>query len=288
MSTRLGGSGFWLTLGVCAAGLLGGVPVTHAADAARSAFQHGLDLFDQARDYAAENVSEHEEIGRRYGLAAESFATASAEGAASTEVFTNAANSYYFAGKLGEAVLYYLRALSVDPANTRAREALDHVRSGLPIQRPSGGTGTSIARSLFFWHHGLTFRMRLASFFMLFPLTFVFFAASLFRRRPFLMLGLFCLVPALALLGSIVVEAVSGSAAKKGVILVQVEGRKGDGLTYSPSHSRPFPPGTEVTIERSRSAREAAPRHNNAWVLVRLVDGSDSWVPERALERVLP
>lgn len=279
---------FFLIVGPCATELLGDVPLAHGTDTAHTAFLRGHELFNQARNYAAENASEHEEIARRYGLAAESFSTASAQGAASSEVFTNAANSYYFAGKTGEAVLYYLRALAVDPGNTRAHEALEHVRSGLPIQRPAGGTGASIARSLFFWHHGLTFRARITSFFILFPLAFAFFAASLVRRRPFLTVGLLSLVPALALLGSLLVEAFSGSAENQGVIMLQVEGRKGDGLTYSPSHSRPFPPGTEVTIEHSRNAREARPQNKRVWVLIRLVDGSDAWVPENALERVLP
>jgi tetratricopeptide (TPR) repeat protein len=288
MPARIGLLPLWFSFGVCAAGMLGGVRTAHGGDPTKEAFQHGLEQFDQARDYAAENVAEHEEIARLYALAAASFATAAAEGAASTEVFTNAANSYYFAGKLGEAVLYFLRALAVDPANTRAREALDHIRSTLPIQRPTGGTGASIARSLLFWHHGLTFKIRLTSFFMLFPLAFVFFAASLFRRRLFRTLGIVSLVPALALLGSIAVEGFSGTAGKKGVLMVQVGGRKGDGLSYSPSHSRPFPAGTEVTVEYARDATEAAPENDNAWVLVRLVDGSDSWVPEGAVERVLP
>jgi len=272
--------------------LLGGTAGISLADsiseAAQAAFDRGLLLFDEARKFAAANATRRDEITQRYELAGKSFVAAAEAGARSTEVFTNAANSFSFGGRTAEAVLYYLRALAVDPANVRAREALEHLRSGLPMKRPAAGTAASIIKSLFFWHEGLTLETRKAGFLFFFPAAFLFFAASLRRRRPFVALGVLCLVPALALLGSLLVDAVSGSLRKQGVIMVQVEGRKGDGLTYSPSHSRPFPAGTEVAIELVRTPVSESAGNEDSWALVRLLDGSESWVPERAVERVLP
>ncbi|MBI4605979.1 MAG: hypothetical protein HY721_28780 [Planctomycetes bacterium] len=264
---------------------------TGPAPGARAAFDEGLRLFREAQELARTRPSEHEEIARHYRAAAEGFVRAWKAGAATTEVFTNAANSFHFAGAAGEAVLFWRRALAVDPANRRAREALEHIRASLPIRRPSSGTGPSIARTLFFWHGSLSLRARKGAFLVLFPLAIALFAAALFRRRPFATLGTVALVPALALLASLLVDAAGRSLRDDAVVLVEVEGRRGDGLTYSPSHSRPFPPGTEVRLaglRRGGDPAKASGRPGDAWTLVELLDGSESWVPERALERVLP
>src|SRR5262245_3072518 len=70
-------------------------------------FRRGVDLFNQARVFATEHPTDRDEAARRYRQAAESFVAAWKAGAASTNVFTNIANSYFFAGALGEAVLFY-------------------------------------------------------------------------------------------------------------------------------------------------------------------------------------
>jgi len=260
-----------------------------AADAAQAAFDRGLALFQEATQFQQSSPAAYDEIARRYRGSAESFVEAWKAGAATTEVFTNAANAFHFAVDDGRAILFYRRALSVDPSNRRARDALDHLRSGLPIQKPRAGATSSIARSLFFWHEGLAFSTRKAAFLAVFPAAFAALAASLLRRKPFLGLGLALLVLGLALLGSLVASAFTGSVRNDAVVLVETTGRLGDGTMYSPSHSRPFPPGTEVTIEavRRSSAPAAEASGGESWAHVRLLDGTDSWVPERCFERVL-
>jgi tetratricopeptide (TPR) repeat protein len=258
---------------------------TQDETAARAAFDRGLALFREAQELARTRPASRDESARKHLEAAASFVAAWKVGAATTEVFTNAANAYAFAGRTGEAVLFYRRALAVDPGNRRARDALEHLRSGLPIRRQAGGAGTSIARSLFFWHEGMSFRDRRTAFVALLVGACAAFGAALFRRRPFFSLGLLFLLPALALLGSLATEAFGSSLRDDAVLLVAVEGRRGDGLTYSPSHSRPLPPGTELTC--LRTPREAA-AGGEAWVLGRLLDGSETWLPARTLEKVLP
>jgi tetratricopeptide (TPR) repeat protein len=254
-----------------------------AATGAADLFSRGNAAFDEARAHAAERPADGEGISRRYRSAAELFIAAWKAGAASTEVFTNAANAYHFAGARGEAVLFYRRALAVDPTNRRAREALEHIRSGLPIRREVGDAGASIARSLFFWHDGLGFRMRRAAFFAVYALAFAAFAVSLWRRRPFRTLGVLLLVAGLALLGSLLTDAAGGSLRDDAVVLVEVEGREGDGPMYSRSHSKPFPPGTEVRILEAR--RPAA--GGEPWLHVRLLDGSESFVPAGTVGKVI-
>jgi hypothetical protein len=257
------------------------------SDSALDRFQRGLELFNQARGYALEHPADREEASRLYRQAAASFVAAWKSGAASTKVFTNAANSYFFAGALGEAVLYYKRALSIDPANSRAKEALEHIRYTLPIRKAPSGAGASILRSLFFWHDGLPFTTRRAAFLLFYPGAFLFLALGLKKRRSFNIMGLSLLLPALFLLGSLLVDGFSGPLRKEGVILIEVEGRNGDGTMYSPSHSRPFPPGTEVTIQSVRRGARLG-GEAGAWLNVRLLDGKDSWVPEETVEKVIP
>ena len=255
-----------------------------AATSSREAFERGRQLFDAARTYQGERPADRAEFSERYRQAAEAFVAAWRAGAESTEVFTNAANCYAFAGLVGRAVLYYRRALAVDPNNRRARDGLEFLRASLPVRR-AASTSTSLLRTLFFWHDGLAFRTRRLLFFALFPAGFLFFTVAQWRRRPFFWVGVTCILPGLALLGSLLTDALSGSLARDGVLQVEIEGRRGDGATYGPSHSMPLPAGTEVTA--IAEARGSGNDSGAAWVHVRLLDGSESWIPASAMERVL-
>jgi len=276
-----------LILGACAVALAASSGLDE--DAARAAFERGQKLFREAAELKAGSTIAGGEAARRYREAAMAFVEAWKAGAATTEVFTNAANAFAFAGAPGEAVLFYKRALSVDPGNTRARDALDHLRQGLPIKKPVSGAGSSIRSSLFFWHDGLSFRTRRTLFLVLFPAAFLAFSAALVRRKPFAFIGCCLLVPALVLLGSVLLTALTDESRAEAVILVEAEGRLGQSdVLYSPSHSRPFPPGTEVVILGEPRPAEGAGARSGDWVNVRLLDGKESWVPARTVEKVLP
>ncbi len=251
---------------------------------ALAAFERGQALFDTARTYQGERPADRAGIASRYRQAAEEFVAAWKVGAASTEVFTNAANGYAFAGDTGKAVLYYRRALAADPTNQRAREGLEFLRSSLPLRR-TASTSTSLLGTLFFWHDGLAFRTRQLLFFILFPAGFLMFTIALWRRRPFLLLGVILVLPGTALLGSLLTDGLGDSLSRDGVIQVEIEGRRGDGDTYGPSHSVPLPAGTEVTV--ISTPQGSADGGSAAWVQVRLLDGSESWIPLPALEQVL-
>lgn len=251
------------------------------------AFRRGLELFQAASERQKQSPAAHEVWESGYRDAARSFVEAWKSGAATTEVFTNAGNAYYFARSPGEAVLFFKRALLVDPANQRARDALEHLREKLPIQAPRSGAASSITEALFFWHAGLSFQTRKVLVLVLLPLAFGLFTAALFRRRPFTTLGLCALAPGLLLLGSVLMTAWGDESRREGVLLVETEGRRGPGMLYSPSHSRPFPPGTEVRLEGAPRAGEGG-SSGESWVEVRLLDGMESWVPQRSVEKVLP
>ena len=247
-------------------------------------FEEAGAAFQEARARAESHPADHAAIAKLYRTAGDRYGKVWKYGGASSEVFTNAANSYAFAGDVGQAVLFYRRALAVDPSNDVARQGLETLRASLPIRRKPGGAAESIARSLFFWHESLSFGARRAAFAALWLGAFALFAVSL-RRRPFFRLAAWCaLVPALAFLVSLAADAAAGSVRNDAVVLIEVEGREGDGHVYSPSHSKPFPPGTEATI---LSLREGAGAGAEPWAHIRLLDGTDSFVPEGVIERVI-
>jgi hypothetical protein len=264
-----------------------------AKSSAQVAFSRGLAIFDDATAFAQAHPDQRQEVSRRYRAAASSFLEAWKAGVSSSEVFTNAANSYYFAGDMGEAVLFYRRALSVDPANPKAKKALAHIRSTSPVGKPKGGSVESLVRSLFFWHDGLSFGLRRLAFSGTFTLAFALLVVGLWRRRPFVLLGWTSLVVSCVLLGSLLTSALGSSVRADAVVLVEVDGRLGYGISYTPSYTMPFPPGTEVTILETHAPGRDSPEARGAslepWVRVGLLDGSkSSWIPSGTVERVVP
>ncbi len=245
-------------------------------------FKRAHEAFSAAREFQENHPSQGGETRSKYRAAGDLFAACWDQGVTSTQVATNAANSYAFADEAGKAVLFYRRALAVDPSNERARGSLDHLRLTMPITRQVSASD-SLVETLFFWHYGLTFSLRLSIFTVIFPLAFALLAVAQWRRRFFFAAGIALLVVALVLAGSIGVDAAKPPLAEDGVIQVEIEGKRGDGETYSASHSRPFPPGTEVSSVAGGTEQGSAD-----WVHVRLLDGTTSWIPARAVDWVIP
>jgi hypothetical protein len=259
-------------------------------------FQSGLEKFEAAAAYWKDHPSERAENARRYRAAAAEFVAAWKEGLVSTEVLTNAANSFAFASANGEAVLFYRRALASDPGNSRARDGLDHLREKLPISARdrSGDESTgSLADSLFFWHREQNFHLRRILVSALFPLGWLLFAAEIFLRKrsawngPFALLGYVSIAVSAAFLISLTHESLTKSPTDAAVVLIDVQGRTGPGQQYQPSHTQrgndegplSFPPGTEVGLTGDSE---------NGWVRILLLDETESWVPETTVESVVP
>lgn len=58
----------------------------------------------------------------------------------SSELFYNLGNTYYRQGNLGKAILYYNRALKLDPANGDARQNLEFVNSKITDKQIDSGS----------------------------------------------------------------------------------------------------------------------------------------------------
>ena len=269
------------------------LPTTRAAAGdAEGEFTKGLELFHDASRYRGEHPSDRAEIARRYRRAAEAFDRTWDAGGQSARVLANAGNAHWFAGQLGDAVLAYSRALAIDPSDEVARAGLETVRESLPIRATANPARASLRGALFFWHRDSTFNQRRWCFIALFPLAFLLFFIELrLRRRPspfglFACLGWLSLVVSLCILGTLVWDIVERNPADRAVVIAEVTGRNGDGDEYSPSHTRggepaPFPPGTELRVLEQR------PQGDTIWLRCDLLDGSRTWVPARATERVI-
>ena len=285
-------------------------PTAAELGAAKKRFARGLELFDDATQFREQNPSKRREASERFRRAAREFLAASRRGLASTEVFTNAGNAFFFAGDTGEAVLSYRRALAIKPSNRSARTALDSIRGELPIRKRTSSART-LTESLFFWHDERYFTLRLWAFYALFPAAWLLLVVELLRRRwpasrwllilvvpawivaelakylfrfrrPYAIAGAVLMIPALAALGSLLIEAFASHRGEPAVVLVETQGRNGNGEQYQTSHSAPFPPGTEVRVHDRRLDSSG-----RAWCDVTLLDGSNSWVSGRAIEPVV-
>ena len=269
-------------LAVVTAASPGTVDGAGAAPNPQAVFAEAMQLFREAQDCQRSEPTRREDARRRFRAAAEGFERLYDRGVISTELLTNAANAYYFAGDLGKAVLFYRRALLADSGNRLARDALEAIRSQLPLRPPPPGPAANLAETMLFWHHGTSFQTRRWVFLLVFPCVWGCLALGLWRSRPFRRLGVLLALIAAPLAASLVYDAVASGADDDGVIVVETVGRRGDHASYSPSHNEPFPPGTEVTVTESRG------REHESWLAVRLLDGSESWVPADRVERLLP
>ena len=75
-----------------------------------------------------------------FNQALELYLEASQQEGTSSELFYNIGNTYYKLDKKGKAILYYERALLLDPNNSNARDNLDYVRSKSSMTTDIGAT----------------------------------------------------------------------------------------------------------------------------------------------------
>jgi hypothetical protein len=236
-----------------------------------------LRIFEAAQQLEESTPSAKVEIQTRYRAAANAFVELhTRDRLNSARLFTNAGNAYYFAGDLGDANLWFSRALVLDPENPRALAGRQLVRRQLPWQPPVS-VGEDLLATLFFWHTGMSFSSRRALFLVIWPLVFLLLALGK-RRRWVLGLALLSALAGVALLTSLALTAQADEASAGCVLRVSVEGRSGDGKSYSLSHSAALPAGSEARALETRAS----------WVHVALPDGTEAWIPRESVAWVIP
>ncbi len=192
-------------------------------------------------------------------------------GIRSGRLYYNIGNTYYMLGDLGRAILYYLRAERLMPADPNLTENLEYVR-GKRRDRIESADYSKMRRLFTLKLVPLPVREQLAA--LAFGLFWLLLSLRLFRPR---------LAPRFAAAACAVLALVLGlsvfreSRAPEGVITAEeITARKGDGLSYSSSFAAPLHAGTEFVLIERRAG----------WWLVELKDGSRCWLPAEAAELV--
>lgn len=173
------------------------------------------------------------------------------------------------AGDVGTATLAYRRALAIDPNNSRALRNLKWLRSKQGELFRS--TSDSATDTLFFFH-AWPRSTRLLAGAIAFALAILLLVPWGGRRR----FTAFALVPAAIWIAMNVSLLVEDRHPNDAVVMDSVMLRAADSAGAPTAMSQALPRGAEVTLLEAR----------DAWIKIRLANGTSGWVPASAVERV--
>lgn len=203
-------------------------------------------------------------------------------GTRSGGLYYNIGNAHMLKGDLGRAILNYRRAQLLTPGDENLAANLGVARARV-TPRVARTPENRLLGVLFFWHEDLSERARFAvfvasfvGFWVLALLRFTLGAGGAWRRWTAAALA----VLGAGALGSLLVERSERLAARDAVVIAEsVVGHKGpDESAYEPSFTEPLGAGVEVRVVERRAR----------WALVALSDGRRTWIPDAALESVVP
>ena len=201
-----------------------------------------------------------------FAWAERAFTSLASDGVDTPALWTNLGNAALQAQHPGQAVLAYQRALRLDPDDAKARQNLNHVRSGLPSWVPHPEISDA-AQSFSLVEISSATRSLMAA--ICFLAMAVFVAASVRRRqgawRGLAMLAGIGWVVALA---STFAQDPSNDRILAVTISEESFARSADSSRSSLAYPEPLPPGVEVDLLEDRGD----------WVRARLANGRDVWL----------
>ncbi len=224
-----------------------------------------------------------------YQQALDLYQAALAADGQSTDLYYNIGNAYYRLGQPGQAIVYYERALKLDPTNSDARDNLRFVNSRI-IDRTNdqGSVFTKIIDTVAIWFHYNTWAwIALALFVTVLAATALYiFSDSIVVRKVSFFGGLALLV----LSGCAVAIATYGAsmASDTSHAVVITESSQLSTQPRQP-HDRSeeamlLHEGTKVEILDSLPAPTDA--DNPLWYHVRVNGGDRAWISARTLQRI--
>lgn len=267
-------------LAILAAALLIPAPAAPGSASAPSgaAPSDARDVFDQAAAAFESGLAALESDGQR--AARPHFATAAdlyerirtQHGIDNAAIGASAGNAWLLAGRPGEAVLAYRRALQLDPSHEVARAGLAQARAAVGVEIPAAATLRWRDRAV-----GAVAIVGPGRLLWLgagmWVIGWVIFAAGLWQRP---LARLWPAGAAAAVAGALSIATVAAAAwllttGDQGVIIAEhVEARLGPGAAaYEPAFDAPLAAGVEVRVLERRAG----------WARVALLDGREAWVP---------
>lgn len=186
-------------------------------------------------------------------------------------IYYNIANSWLMSGDTGRAILNYRKALERLPSNTLIKENLALARSSVPLLIDRDPINPLI-RAIFFIHYDISFGGRVVILIVI--LFFLFGSASilLFYKMNYIRNFLFFLAVVAIIISISLIEEIQRKP--EGVILTEIDGRKGDSSGYEKSFTESLSPGIEFKLLETRSG----------WMMIELMDKRHCWIPEAAAE----
>lgn len=191
----------------------------------------------------------------------------------------NIGNAYMLKGDVGRAILHYRRAERLIGGRADLASNLAYARQRVATRVESSPVG-ALRRTLLFWHDDLSPRARWTAFIAAFG---GFWAVALARLLALVRFRTRWLLASLAFVAGALAASLAATHAERGarseavVVADRVTGRKGpDENGYEPSFKEPLSAGVEVRIVEERPG----------WLLVRLRDGRETWLPAASVDRV--
>ena len=191
----------------------------------------------------------------------------------SADLYVNLGNAALGAERLGQAVLAYRRALTLDPDHHRAEQNLRHARTLLPawVPRPPEG---GLFDTFFAWRQTLSVgELQLAAAVAFLLSTVLFAAAIRWRQTATRNLALIPLAIWAFLMALLAIEYLGSERPAAVITVPEVVARSADSAGSPARLAQPIPAGTEVEVVETR----------DRWAQIRLYDGRDAWLPETAL-----
>ena len=244
-------------------------------ETARPHIEKALADYERAVDLARQSPEASREL---FQQAASGFDSVSAAGFTNTAIEYNAANAWFRLDRLGKAIAGYRRALHYSPRHARVRANLDYARNRVE-PRVAPTQSSALLRNVAFLHYWTSQAERLGIALAAGVLGWGCLIARLRWPRPLLLaLGGAGAFVSLTCCLSIWLEQRDLTQRPPAVVVEQATLRLGRGENYEAALSQPLGPGVELRIRESRAG----------WVDVELPDGRTGWLPESAIELVLP
>ena len=194
------------------------------------------------------------------------------------KLYYNLANAYLLNADIGNAILNYRRAETLDKADTNVQKNLAFARSRR-VDTVAVKTEERILQTLFFWHYDFSVKTKFLIACVCFAVVCIGLTLMTWRARAAapVVTGVICGFLTICFLASVVLETRARSSRVSGVITVdRVIARQGDGRNYPESFKDPLHAGTEFDLLEQRSG----------WLHVRLSDNSDGWIPDNSADLI--
>ena len=194
------------------------------------------------------------------------------------KLYYNLANAYLLNGDIGNAILNYRRAQTLDKSDTNIQKNLAFARSRR-VDTVAVKTEERILQTLFFWHYDFSIKTKFIATCVCFAIVCISLTAMTWRPKatPWIAASVICGLLTICFLTSVVWETRARVKRVGGVITTEkVVARQGDGRNYPESFKDPLHAGTEFDLLERRSG----------WLHVRLSDNSDGWIPDNSADLI--